>query len=179
MTASTIPCKITHAHPRPAKPRACKKEKKIKFLLRRPCSQPPTAFSAARRHVPRLLRQPAASSLRLAKRPPGLIHECTDSLRLPRFRNASHIDVRARSLFLAQRHAIQQFQLACTIPCACHAKRCPVTHQVTPFPTPATRNAIPRSSAARAATIPHACRAKRPYTRTRRPARDTLNCSAQ
>ena len=48
---------------------------------------------------------------------------------------------RARSRILAQGNEIQQFQLPRMIPCACHAKRCPATPRVTPFPTLATRNA--------------------------------------
>ena len=111
--------------------------------------------------------------LRSAKRPlHAYIHKSADSLRLPRFRSASHIHAHARSRFLAQGHAIQRFQLPHTIPCACHAKRCPATQKVTPFPPPATLNArrvheSPRLSrettraAPPMATIPHTCHAKR------------------
>ena len=81
--------------------------------------------------------------LRFAKHPPqATIHKSTDSLRLPRFRTAalihSHTHTHTRTRFLAQGHEIQRFHLPCTIPFACHAKRCPATQQVTPFPTPAT-----------------------------------------
>ena len=113
--------------------------------------------------------------LRSAKRPlHAYIHKPTDSLRLPRFRSAAliHSHTHARDFFLAQGHEIQRFHLPRTIPCACHAKRCPATQQVTPFPTPATRNArrvhespcLSRESTRAAppmATIPHTCHAKR------------------
>ena len=74
--------------------------------------------------------------LRSAKRPlHAYIHKSTNSARLPRFRHASHIHSRTRTQCLARGCEIQ---LPRTIPCACHAKRCPATHQATPFPTPTT-----------------------------------------
>ena len=77
--------------------------------------------------------------LRSAKRPlQANMHKSTDSLRLPRFRTAALIHTHTRARFLAQGHEIQRFHATCTIPCACHAKRCPATQQVTPFPTLAT-----------------------------------------
>ena len=165
------------------------------------------------------------------------MHKSTDSLRLPRFRAAALIHSRTRTRFLAQGHEIQRFHATCTIPCACHAKLCPATQQVTPFPTPATcnaraatskctihhschvnpppsvlphahvhpeshachatrssailfthpppfptpatRNAIPRSSAARTLPPFPTPATRNVHTRARRHARDTLNCSAQ
>ena len=93
-------------------------------------------------------------------------------MRLPRFLSAALVHSRTRTRFLAQGREIQRFHLPRTIPCGCHAKRRPATQQVTPFPTPATRNARrarepPRLSreisraAPPMATIPHTCHAKR------------------
>ena len=80
--------------------------------------------------------------LRSAKRPlQAYIHNSTDSLRLPRFRTASHIHAHARGRFLAQGHEIKRFQLLRAIPCACDAKTTP--------------------GDAAGHTTPHACHAKR------------------
>ena len=85
------------------------------------------------------------------------------------------MNARPHSRFLAQGHEIKRFQLPRTIPCACHAKRCPARPLVAPFPTPATRNARcvhasprrPRESTFATppvATLPHTCHVKRTRT---------------
>ena len=80
------------------------------------------------------------------------------------FRNTS---TRAHNRFLAQGHEVQQFRLPRTIPCACHAKRCPATPQLTrhakrtlhtQVATPATRNTRWATSKGR---CPTSCHAKR------------------
>ena len=158
---------------------------------RRQSSQPATAFHGTAPHARHTGR---SVPLRSKKHPlQAYIHKSTDSLRLPRFRNAQRVNAGAHSRFLAQGHEIKRFQLPRTIPCACHAKQCPARPPVAPFPTPATRNARcvhasprrPRESTFATppvATLPHTCHVKRTRTNVQMhisphlPRESTLQC---
>ena len=68
--------------------------------------------------------------LRSATRPlQACIQKSTDALRLPRFRNALHVDAHTHSRFLTQGHKLPRFDLPAqrrsmrTLHHACHAKR--------------------------------------------------------
>ena len=137
---------------------------------RGPSPQPATAFHGT---APRARQAERSLPMRSKKRPlQAYIHKSTDSLRLPRFRNAHCVNARPHSRFLAQGHEIKRFQLPRTILCACHAKRWPARPPVAPFPRPATRSA----------RLPHTCHVKRMRTNVQMhasphlPRESTLQC---
>ena len=145
-------------------------------MAQRPTRAPETPLFAVSPCVPRYTAARSASCvslpLRSAKRPlHAYIHKSTDSLRLPRFRTASHIHARAadfpdratkssrfscRARFPApatqndarrlsrSRHSPRlphETHAACTNPHACHTKPRARRLRWPPFPTPAMRNA--------------------------------------
>ena len=162
------------------------KKKKLKFLLRRPCSQPPTAFRATHRRAPRQLRQPATAFCETSAAPSlhpqinGFPVQATISHRPthPRARvqpisrtgpqpsgfscrarfpaPATQNDARRRNRSHHYPRTPRETHAAYTNPHACHAKPCARHLRWPPLPTPAARNA---RSATSKCTIHHTCHA--------------------